>query len=340
MKTTWITTLSGALFLLLTACGGPSGEAGKDTENIGETGNTDIDVLSQAIAEDPDDPTLYAARARLFYQNEGYDEAIQDLSRALRLDSLNIGYHHLLADVYLDYFKSRLALQTLDRAVAIDPTHIPTLLKLSEFQLILKKYDASMQTIDRILQIDPQNAEAYFMFGMNFKEAGDTTRAINSFQKSVELDPELVDGWINLGQLHAALDNDIAARFFDSALEVAPASLTALHAKADYLSGQDDLEGALAVYREIVRIDPQYDDAYFNSGLLYLDLDSLDRAYDQFNLTLQVSPMHIKGYYFRGLTAEMQGDTAQARADYQQALRLAPDYRRPSIGLQRLETLQ
>ena len=333
-----ITIFLMALFLAsLTACGGSTEETNQKVEPIGTTGNPAIDKLTRQIAEDPANPQLYAARAEHFYKNEGYDEAIQDLSYALALDSLNPGYHHLLADVYFDYFKSRLAVKTMERVVALYPERIPSLLKLSEFQLILKKYEESLQTLDRVLRIDPQNADAYFLFGMNLKETGDTVRAINSFQKAVELDPELIDGWINLGQLHAALNNDIAADFFDAAVAVDPDNILALHAKAFYLSDLNDLEGALEMYREIVRVDPQYEEAYFNSGLLYLDLDSLAQALRQIDLTINVSPLHIRAYFYRGLTAEMQGDTARARADYQQALRLAPDFQSPKDGLARLQ---
>ncbi len=341
MKTKMLTTGILALFVLVIfACGGGSTNEEAAEETIGPTGNPAIDGLTQEIQKSPNDPELYATRAEMFYQNEGYDEAIQDLSRALALDSLNIDYHHLLADVYLDYYKSRLALKTMERAAALYPNRIPTLLKLSEVQLILKKNEASMKTIERILSIDPQNAEAYFMFGMNFKETGDTLRAINSFQQAVEIDPDLIDGWVNLGQLHSALGNEIAGRFFRTAIEVAPNNMNALHAQAYYLAGQDDLTGALDIYRRMVRLDPQYEEAYFNSGLLYMDLDSLERARQQFDLAVKVDPTHVRAYYFRGVAAEMQGDVGQARADYQQVLKLSPDYQPAQEGLARLEALQ
>ena len=183
-----------------------------------------------------------------------------------------------------------------------------------------------MKAIDRVLKIDPQNAEAYFMFGMNFEERQDTVRAINSYQKAVELDANIVDGWINLGQLYAGLGDPLALRYFDNATRVAPNNITALHAKADYLTATNDLEGAIELYRKIITVDPQYDEAYFNSGLLYLDMDSVAQAEKQFDLTVKTSPTHIRAYYFRGLSREMQGKAAEAKTDYEQALRMAPDY--------------
>lgn len=303
-----------------------------------------IAKISDQIAQNPDEADLYYSRAELFYADEGYDEAIQDLTKALSIDSSNTAYLHLLADVYLDYFQSRRALQTMKKAAELHPGNIPTLLKLSEFQLILQQHQESLKTVDRILQLTPQNAEAYFMLGMNFKEMGDTARAINSYQQCVELNPEVIEAWIFLGQLQAGLGNELALQYFNSALSVDPENIEVLHAKADYFSDRGELEKAVDVYRQMVRVDPQYEQSYFNMGLLYLDQDSIQKAYEQFNLLVGISPLHIRGYYYRGLSLEFLGNLEGARADYEQALKLSPDYQNALEGVERvrqeLEKLQ
>lgn len=296
-----------------------------------------IAQMTGEIEKNPKDAALYFNRAQRYYALEGYDEAIQDLQAALRIDASNPDYLHLLADVYLDYFRSREALKTMEEAAKLHPSRIPTLLKLSEFQFILKQYEPSLKTIDQILRQDPQNAEAYFMMGQNFKETGDTARAINAFQQSTENDPELMDAWINLGQLHAALGNQIAERYFDSAIRINPSSVPALHAKAYYLQEKGQLLPAIRLFDKIIQIEPQYADAHYNTGLLYLDLDSLPQAYRAFDLAIQTDPVHIRSYFYRGLCSEMQGKIEKARADYQQALSFSPDYPDATNALKRLQ---
>lgn len=333
-------TLLFCLFLLY-ACGADSNTNASASEKSGTiiVGNPAIDGLSQKIATEPENPALYAQRASLFYDNEGYDNAIADLQKALYIDSTNVDYHHLLADVYMDYYRSRLALATMERAASLHPKRIPTLLKLSEFQMILTKNMESLKSIDQVLRIDPQNAEAYFMMGLNFKDMGDMNRAINSFQEAVEFDSDMLDAWINLGELFADKDNRIALRYFDNALRVDSTSIPALHAKAYYLANKkDDLEGALVLYKKINRIDPQYEEAYYNAGLLYLDLDNAEAAREQFDITINVSPTHIRAYYYRGLTYEMLGDIAKAKNDFEQALGMAPNYEVAQEALDRISS--
>jgi tetratricopeptide (TPR) repeat protein len=322
------------LFLLLTL--GALACKRDAAETPATTGDATLDELNYAIQQNPKDHALYASRAQYFYERNGMDEAIQDLTTALSIDSTNVDYHHLLADVYMDYFRSRLALKTMERAAALYPERIPTLLKLSEFYLILKQYERSMETIDKVLRIDPQNAEAYFMFGLNFKEQGDINRAINSFQQAVEIDPKLIDAWINLGQLHAAIDGKLAARFFDNAIELDSSNAVAWHAKADYLRDKEDLKGALGLYRNAAIADPQYEEAYYNAGLMYMELDSVAPAYREFDLAIQTNPLYVRAYFFRGYAAELMGNFKQAKDDYEHAVRMAPEYQEAQDGLSRV----
>ena len=113
----------------------------KKSEKKVESESKAIQDLTKMILESPDDPDLYYDRAILYYENSAFDEAIDDITRAQKIDSLRPDLYHLLADVYLDYYKSFDALKTMEKVVSIHPTRIPSLLKLAEFQYILKQYN-------------------------------------------------------------------------------------------------------------------------------------------------------------------------------------------------------
>lgn len=309
----------------------------KKQSNGSDSNISPFEEINTQIAKNSSDPQLYYKRARLFYENESPDPALSDLEKAMMLDSTKPEYYHLLADVYLDYFKSYDAVNVMKSAADRFPNEIPTLLKLTEFHHILKQYDKSFETIDRVLKQDPQNAEAYFMLGMSLREIGKDTMAINSFQSAVENDPNLIDAWIILGQMYAQLGDPLAKRYFDNALLIDSTNLDVLHAKAFYLNEVSDLDGALATYRKIVSFSPNYEDAYFNSGLIYIEMDSMDRAIEQFDLLLEISPIYVKGFYYRGLTKEMTGDFQAAADDFKNALKFAPGYTSAKEALERVE---
>lgn len=310
-------------------------------DSVANPSNNEIDVvvagMLQAIKEDPTNASIWEAKSRYLYEREKYDEALQDIDKAISLDSTIIDYQHLKADIQLDYYKSREAIATLEHILSRYPNRIPTLLKLSEFQHILKNHEGSIQTINEIIRLQSYNAEAYFMLGMNFRELDDIEKAKASFQRAVELDADLTDGWIILGNIYEAEKNNQALQYYNSAISSNPTSIAALHSKAFYLQNNDDVIGAIQIYRQINGLDPQYEDAYLNTGILYLSIDSLQQAKVHFDILRQINPSNPFAFYYSGLTEEYLGNIDKAKESYSTALRLKPDYAKAQEALADIE---
>ena len=310
-----------------------------ETPTIGLTGIPAIDKLSKKIKQDPKSAELYAARAEKFYQNEGYDNAIQDMASAMKIDSTNADYHHLLADIYLDYYKSRLALQTMKRCVFLYPKRIPSLLKLAEIQQILKRYDASMSTTLKIMSLEPDNPEGFFMIGVNHALKGNKDMAVKNLQKCVEIDPEHTEAWVLLGQVFEKDNDPLALQYFENAVETAPENIEVLYNKASYLHDHDQLEKATEVLKKIIKLNPQFANAFHRLGVIYIEKDSLDKAYANFNIAVNVAPEFGIAYYHRGYTSELKGNLEEAKKDYQNILNFNPDYEKAKEGLKRVTDL-
>ncbi|HLP94877.1 MAG TPA: tetratricopeptide repeat protein [Saprospiraceae bacterium] len=296
--------------------------------------------LTAALEKDPNNDTLLYLRASTYYKLDAYDEAMADLEKAMRIDSMQPAHYHLLADVLLDYARpndSKRAIEVLKLAAQRFPDRIPTLLKLSEFQLIVKKHGDALATLDKILQRDPQNAEAFYMAGRVALDKGDTTNAIASLQKSVKIDAENADAWFFLGRIFGNRNNPLAVQYFDNALRVDSTYLEAQEFKAVYYKKKGDYDKAFSIYRDLLLRDPDYANAYFDMGIIYLELDSLSKAYDNFNIATKVDPIFVKAYYYRGVASEKMGNKEAALADYKQASGMAPEFQEAQEAKSRLE---
>lgn len=308
--------------ILLQSCGGDK-PASQETFT---TGDDLIDRLSAQVEANPEDHQALYQRATAYYEKEEFELAINDLQTAMRVDSLIPAYYHLLADSYLDYYKSRDALDVMELAAERFPDRVPTLLKLSEYQLILQQNENSILTLNDILRNHPQNSEAFFMLGMNFRAMDILDKAINSFQTSVEINPENVDAWMILAELHERNGTRDVVRFYDNAIRVAPDNPRALHNKAFYLQNHEDIPGALDLYRQINLIDPQYTDAYLNAGILYMESDSLERAFEQINILVGIEPENPIAYYHRAIIHRAYGNLEAAKLDLENSLNLVADF--------------
>ena len=125
------------------------------TENPATTvegGSPQIQDITKKIGESPTNASLYATRGALWYESENFDQGIADLEKAIQIDSTKPEYFHILADIYMDYYKSRQGLAVMEKAGALFPDRTPTQLKLAEFQLIVKQHTPALVTLQRPLK--------------------------------------------------------------------------------------------------------------------------------------------------------------------------------------------
>ena len=333
----------GLGLLIFVACNGRSPSASvnppiaEDSTANQYTGSPLLDNLTDQINQNPDAAELYLQRGSLFYERNEYQAAIVDLQRVLDLDSTNYEAWHLLADAYLDSQQSRLALDALEAALRLDSTRIPTLLKFSEFQLILRQYEGSRKVAERVLSLDAYHPEGYYMLGMNYKEVGDTARAINSFQTTVEQDPYHIDAYRQLGNLFDYLRNPIALEYFDNALRIDSTDEGALFGKAWYFHQRNSFDDAKTWYDKAAALYPYNPDIHFNNGFLHLEMKDYETAHKYFDLSVNVEPAYGKGWYFRGIASEYLGNRAAAIEDYRQAANLMENNQQALDALERLE---
>ena len=240
----------------------------------------------------------------------------------------------------MDNLRSREALNTMIYASSRFKDRIPTLLKLAEFQFIVQKHDDALATLDRAVKVDPNEGEVFFMIGEVLSEVGDTARAINSYQRATELNPDILDAWLALGLLFETRGNSIAERYFKTATAIDRDQAIPYRMLADYYSRQNRLPEAIEQYDEAIKRDPQYQEAFYNSGLVFLDMDSLTKAKAQFDRAVKVKPTYVEARYYQGVALELQGNVQAARQAYQQALNIAPSFTSAQQAIERLQSAE
>ena len=94
---------------------------------------------------------------------------------------------------------------------------------------------------------------------------------------------------------------------------------------AKYFQDAGDLENAISYYRNIIVDDPQDADALYNLATIYFGIDSIEKAYRYFDLTIKQSPARAIAYYGKGLCAEQLKKMDEAISNYKQAVNLDPE---------------
>jgi len=108
--------------------------------------------------------------------------------------------------------------------------------------------------------------------------------------------------------------------------QVKPEDIALLFQQAVFLQERERHADAVALYDEIIRLDPDYAEAYNNRGIAYRNKGEHDRAIADYDRAIALKPDCAEAYVNRGVAYDVKGEHDRAIADYDRAIALKPDY--------------
>lgn len=142
----------------------------------------------------------------------------------------------------------------------------------------------------------PDSSRIHAELAGTYMEKKELNMAATEFQKSLQIYPDNVDALSNYGLLESWQGNyQDAGQMMEQALQ---------------LSHRDS---------------PQYDFMVVNLASLWIQIGHMDDALDLLNREVAESPTYARAWSNRAVIRYKQGETAPARADAEEALRLDPD---------------
>jgi ribosomal protein S12 methylthiotransferase accessory factor len=97
--------------------------------------------------------------------------------------------------------KYRKALNVLKKGVVLDPerTDIYNLMGFCHFKL--KEHEAAIESFKKIIQLDPSSAIDYANIASNYRDMGQTAKAIRYYEMALALDASIEFARENLARL-------------------------------------------------------------------------------------------------------------------------------------------
>lgn len=314
---------------------------GTATTLNGDTLPPELVRLNAEVEANPGKADPYFRRANYYLDQGNFNSALVDAGKAINIDSTKAAYFITLADAYF-YAKALPKCQkALEKGLDIDPNNVDALLKLSEFKLYGREYRSSIEYANKVLEIDNRNAAAYFLKAVNHLDMGDTTKAIANLKQTVEYDQQHFKAYLNLGILYSVKHDKLAIDYFNNALEIKPDNPDVYYNIGLFYQNVDSLNKAMNAYAQLLQIDPNYKHAHFNLGYIhYQYLRVNEQALKHFEDAVKCDPKYYQAIYMRGLCYEAMGDEKRAKAEYTRALSIKPDYELAMQGTKRLLNLK
>ncbi|OFY52363.1 MAG: hypothetical protein A2X22_00545 [Bacteroidetes bacterium GWF2_49_14] len=308
---------------------------GVKTEKID---STNIGVLDGLIRENPKSPDLFARRARIHATRKNYTQALNDISIALKLDSLKTDYYISQAEYFIFSGEPNSAKKGLNSCLKKFPGNTDVMLKLAEIHLYMQEYGAAKLLLNDIKPINDELAQIYFIQGLIAQETNDTLGAAKNFQVTIEKDPAYYAAYIQAGKVNAALNNDLSIQYFKSAADLEPNSYEAHYELGMYYQNHGFLDEAHQEYELISsQIDSTQPYPYFNRGFIDMVYKrDYKKAVEWFSKAIDKKTDYPEAWYNRGFSHELDGKLSSARDDYKKAMELQPNFPLAIKGLNRI----
>jgi tetratricopeptide (TPR) repeat protein len=332
--------MAAAAALLVPACSTKDRQA-KSGSNSGQAimDSTNIGVLDSLIRQDPKNPDLFAKRAKIQASKKNYQRALNDITIALKMDSLKPEYYVNQAEYFIFSGEPNSAKKGLTACLKRFPNNTDVMLKLAEIHLYMKEYSQAKIVLNDILPINDELGQIYFLQGVIALENNDSTGAARYFQTTIEKEPAYYAAYIQAGKIYAAKHNDLAIQYLKSAIDLQPDSYEARYELATYYQDHGYLNEAEQEYDYIIsKIDSMQPYPYYNRG--YIEMvykHNYPEAINWFSRAIEKKADYAEAWYNRGFSHELDGKLSRAKEDYKKATELQPNFPLAIKGMNRID---
>jgi tetratricopeptide (TPR) repeat protein len=226
------------------------------------------------------------------------------------------------------------AIQNLERAIALDPNYTEAYYQLGLSYLAINDSDKARVYLGHALfyykvnqHVGFSESEIHYHRGRAHHQLGNYEEAIKDFDEAIKLNDRFVDAYIERGRVYNLQNNrGNAFKDFNKAVELAPNNAVALANRAYTYYLQNKYDEAARDVEHALRIDSKNMLLYFTRGLVYSDLHGYDQAIPDFNRVIELEPDFAPVYYHRGNDYFILGNYPAVIIDYAQLLKLNSEF--------------
>ncbi len=280
-------------------------------------------VLKSFAERIPDnDPGAHNNLAVVYYNKGLYEEAIQELEKALSIDPNFTLARNNLEIILKKSGKLDTRVKELAHHIEVEPFDELKTLELADTYRKLNRYSQAIIYYRKVLDFNPGSYEAHFGLGITLKSLGKYDDALEEIKKSLEIkiSPE---GYRLLGEIYfnkGAID--LAIRNFQESIMLDPGSAEthfflgfAYGEKGMHREGREEIKKAIQINPALAQFEPN----------LPIELKEhkghLDFLREQLGVP-RTSVNEFQAHYNLGMTYRNKGLFTEAKREFDEALKL------------------
>ena len=153
-----------------------------------------------------------------------------------------------------------------------------------------REISKAIQAYQKVIELDPTYVEAYNNLGIVYQDIGDFDKALEAYQKAIDVNPQYEKAYNNLGILlfvNERYDESIMA--FQNALAINPHSIESNINLGTLFKRKGQFEKAIEYYQKALNVNPLHGETHYNIGLLYEQLKNFNLAISHYQKFIRLS---------------------------------------------------
>ena len=248
--------------------------------------------------------------AVIFNEKGNTDGAIQLYQRTIAAEPTHAQSHFALGEILYTHGDTETALHHYQQALSLTPSLKDTFYEpLEPYFAGLITPQQAMPLLEKAMFVLPDDPRSSFYAGAVEADAGNTEKAIQHYEKTLEI-IETDTSYLQL-ELHLGNFNDV---YFN---------LGELHHQ------QGDVDTAVGYFKRALALHPELADRFMVQGQRAFDEEKYQDAIEPLNIHLLLFPEDVSATYLLGQSYEASGNTDSAITFYERTLALDPQ--RPDV---------
>ncbi len=283
--------------------------------------------FKRAVTLDPKFSDAYSALGKLYVAQKDLKQAEPAFKTAADLAPPRSGKALQYAQFKIMTGDSAAGKQLLDDLVKKTPDYLPAWITLAQLAADDKKYADAVTLLGNVLSRDPQNLEGMMLKGRLELQQGQTAQATTDFEAMTRTFPKLPVAFYQLAMAQRANnETDKAIANLNQALTLNPKYGDAILSLAEIQIRSGNVAPAIVSLKPLAQLQPPIVPARLLLADAYRIQGNLDSAVQIYRDLEKAYPTNAQLPLLLGIALRQQKNDAGARAEFDQALKLAPDY--------------
>jgi tetratricopeptide (TPR) repeat protein/V8-like Glu-specific endopeptidase len=279
-------------------------------------------LLNRVIASRPQ-AAAYYMRANINMSLGDTSRVIDDLNRAIELDSRNASAYMLRGNMLYANKDWAGAIADFDRVIQLEPKYIQAYTLKAVTQWVINDLTGVLNTYNALIKVDPQNVGAYQMRVAVKNQLNDRAGAIADLSQIIRISPKNIEAYMTRASfLYWSKDFQGAIADYSKVISLNPNSLAAYEARIGIYMEQGNMSAALADCQAMLKINPRSQNAYDKQIEIYGKQNNDRGIIAALTGLIGIDPNQAYNYGRRGEVHQRLKNKAQALADYRRAAQL------------------